>query len=117
MHCFFFSFLAVCRAGYGGPTCDVCGGTNANYGPGTRPIGTECIACPGLGDGGGQGGFSFVDPRGTESFFAPRVIATLAATAPGECVGEYAQIADKAWNLEPQVGLSRGKEQLKVSAA
>jgi hypothetical protein len=97
-------YAAVCRAGFGGPQCDLCGGTRANYGPGIRPIGTECVPCPGL-KGGGQGGFSFVEPKGTHTFFSPRVIATVAATAPTECVGEYTQVSDKAWNLEPQVSL------------
>jgi hypothetical protein len=82
----------------------VCGGKRPNFGPGIRPIGTACVPCPGL-EGGGQGGFSFVEPKGQETFFVPRVIAAVAATVGTECVGEYTQVSDKAWNLEPQVRL------------
>lgn len=97
---------SVCKAGYGGKACDMCGGTQPNYGPGVRPIGTDCVACPELGGpdgGGGIGGFSFIDPKGGQNFFTPRVIAAIAATRPTECIAEFTQVSDNAWNLEPSV--------------
>lgn len=94
----------VCKPGFGGPACDVCGGTKATYGPGTRPIGTECVECPGIdGAGGGGGGFGFTDPKGENDWYSPRVIAAIAATAETECIGEFTQVVDRAWNLEPEV--------------
>jgi hypothetical protein len=96
----------VCRAGFGGAACDVCGGDKPNYGPGTRPIGTACVECPGIGGadgGGGVGGFQFLDPKGGKNWFTPRVIAAIAATNPSECIGEFTQIVDDAWSLAPQV--------------
>lgn len=96
----------VCKPGFGGPACDTCGGTKATYGPGTRPIGTECVACPSIGGsdgGGGVGGFGFTDPKGGNDWYSPRVIAAIAATAETECIGEFTQVVDKAWNLEPEV--------------
>lgn len=100
---------AVCKAGYGGAGCNVCGGDNPTYGPDTlRPIGQACLQCPGLGGadgGGGVGGYSFLDPKGGTNFFTPRVIAAIAATQPSECIGEFTQMVENAWNLEPQVRL------------
>lgn len=104
------SMPAVCRAGFGGAACDVCGGDKPNYGPGTRPIGTECMACPGIGSadgGGGVGGFQFLDPKGGKNWFSPRVIAAIAATQASECIGEFTQIVDNAWSLAPQVRLAQ----------
>lgn len=98
---------AVCKAGYGGAECDPCGGENPTYGPSVVPIGKECQACPDIGGpdgGGGVGGYSFVEPGGRTSFFTPRVIAAIAATVKTDCIGEFTQVSDNAWNLEPQVG-------------
>lgn len=94
---------AVCKPGFGGAACDVCGGPNPTYGPGTRPIGTECIKCPSIA-GGGTAGFDFMDPKGANQFYMPRIIAAIAATQATECISEFTQVGDNAWSLDVQVG-------------
>lgn len=76
----------------------MCGGDQANYGgPGLRPIGEACKACP-MNVGGG---YSFLY-SGQDQVFTPRVVAAAAATSETDCFGEFVQMSINAWNLDMQ---------------
>jgi len=85
----------VCAAGFGGANCaTTCGATNgANYGPAGREAGLACVECPAM-----VTGFSF-DYLGSNMNFTPAAVARSQADSPADCLAEFAQIADAAWQM------------------
>lgn len=92
----------VCSAGYGGASCNTtCGAANgATYGPAGRPEGTACETCPVM-----VTGFSF-DYNGVNQNFTPAAVARQYADSPADCLAEFAQIADAAWQMGGLVTLT-----------
>jgi hypothetical protein len=85
---------SICVAGYGGDGCATkCGGgrgVNATYGGAGREE-TDCTVCAPI-----SSGFTFYY-RGQQSAFTPEVVSRVGAQSQGDCLAEFAQLADAAW--------------------
>lgn len=88
----------MCSAGYGGASCATqCGGTgtDATYGPPGRGIASPtCLNCSFASTG-----FSF-EYNLTNLVYAPRAVSRVGANFSGDCLTEYTQVEDKAWQLK-----------------
>lgn len=92
----------VCAAGYGEARCETtCGSTHgANFGPAGRQKDSACETCPVM-----VTGFSF-DYLGQNQNFTPAAVARPQADSPADCLAEFAQIADAAWQMGGLVAMT-----------
>lgn len=70
-----------------------------NIRPAGRQLGSECVACPAVFNG-----FSFFH-QSTNSKFVPAAVARAGAKTSGDCLAEFAQVADAAWHMGGTVSL------------
>jgi hypothetical protein len=80
--------------GTSGSTRAPCGGTaRGSYGSATRAIGSACVSCPDQ-----TTGFSF-DFLALNRLFQPVVVSRLYADSPADCLNEFNQVVDAAWQM------------------
>lgn len=78
----------------GSDTAAPCGGSaRGSYGPAARPAGSACVSCPDQNTG-----FSF-DFLAVNRLFQAPVVARMYADSPADCLNEFNQVMDAAWQM------------------
>lgn len=97
----------VCAEGFGGPQCATPCGTGdqaSAYGPSGRPAGSNCIKCPSQTVG------FFFNFGGMSQQYAPAVVTRPFADNTADCVNEFNQFGDTAWEVGGTVALEEVTE-------